>query len=309
MVDGNYERIVEKISESSGVDKEEVIRRVEAKRAKLSGLISQEGAAQIVAAELGVNFDNEKLKLNELLPGMRKVNTSGKVISLSPVRSFKTQKGDDGKVCNLILADDTSNIKVVLWDTNHIALIENGEVKEGSSVGISNASMRDNEIHLGSFSDFKPSSEVFDKVVTEKVVKEKNISEFRIGDSLSARAFIVQVFDPRFFEVNKATGKKLTEEDRANNVEVQRKALINIVLDDGTETMRAVLFHDNLPLIGLNDLDDPEKLSFQKEDLLGKEFLFSGNVRRNNFFNNEEFIIDAVKEVNVDELINSLESD
>ncbi len=118
----NYERIIEKISKISNLEKEEIERRVEAKRAKLSGLISKDGAAQVIAAELGISFDNEKLKIEELLPGMRKVNTFGKVVNIFPVRSFKTKKGDDGKVVNLFIADDTSNIKVVLWDTNHLHL-------------------------------------------------------------------------------------------------------------------------------------------------------------------------------------------
>jgi len=38
--------------------------KVEDKKAKLSGLISKEGAAQIIAAELGVNFEDQDLKLN-----------------------------------------------------------------------------------------------------------------------------------------------------------------------------------------------------------------------------------------------------
>ncbi len=46
MVQGNYERVLEKIASSAGLEKEEVERRVEAKRSKLSGLISKEGAAQ-----------------------------------------------------------------------------------------------------------------------------------------------------------------------------------------------------------------------------------------------------------------------
>jgi len=74
MVDENYDKILDRIAKSSGVEKEELERRVEAKRAKLAGLISKEGAAQVIAAELGISFDNEKLKINELLPGMRKVN-------------------------------------------------------------------------------------------------------------------------------------------------------------------------------------------------------------------------------------------
>ena len=47
MVFGNYDKIVEKIAKHSGLKAEEVNRKIEAKRAKLSGLISQEGAAQI----------------------------------------------------------------------------------------------------------------------------------------------------------------------------------------------------------------------------------------------------------------------
>ena len=92
-MEGNYERILEKIASSAGLSKEEVERQIEAKRAKLSGLISKEGAAQVVASELGVSFENEVLKIDELLPSMRKVNTSGKVIFISPVRTFKTKKG------------------------------------------------------------------------------------------------------------------------------------------------------------------------------------------------------------------------
>jgi replication factor A1 len=308
MVAGNYDKILEKIAKASGFSKAEIERRIEAKRAKLSGLISQEGAAQVVAAELGVNFENEKLKIEELLPGMRKVNVTGKVIKLFPVRAFKTQKNGEGKVCNLILADETSNIKVVLWDTNHISLIETMELKEDTVIEITNASMRDNEMHLGSFSGLKISDEIIDSVKTEKISHEKTISEFKLGDSPVVRAFIVQSFEPRFFEVNRETGKKITEEEKSAGVESEKRALINIVLDDGTATIRAVLFHETLKEIGLKELDDLEKTIYQREDLLGKEFIFSGNVRRNNFFNNEEFIVDGVKPVNLDELIINLES-
>ncbi len=307
MVLGNYERVVDKIAKHSGLSNEEVTRKIEAKRAKLSGLISQEGAAQIIAAELGINFENEKLKIEELLPGMRKINISGKIVSLFPVRTFKTQKGEEGKVLNFVLADETSNIKVVLWDTNHISLFERGEISEGDVVDIANGSMRENEMHLGSFSEFKKSTKEIGEVKTDRVVREKNIKDFKLGDQLSVRAFIVQAFQPRFFEVNKQTGKKLTEEEKAQGVPTDRRALINLVLDDGTETMRAVLFNETLSSIGLKDLENSERLPYQMEAILGKEMVFSGNVRKNNFFNNEEFIVDGVKEVNLDELISQLE--
>ena len=128
MSDGNYERILEKISKISGIGKDEIEGKIEARREKLSGLISREGAAQVVASELGISFENERLKINELLPGMRKVNTFGKVINLFPVRTFRTKKGEESKVVNFWIADETSNVKVVLWDTNHIGMIEKGVI-------------------------------------------------------------------------------------------------------------------------------------------------------------------------------------
>jgi len=309
---GNYEKILERITNSSGLEKEEIERRIEAKIAKLSGLISRDGAAQIIAAELGISFDNEKLKINELLPGMRKVNVVGKVINLFPVRSF-VRNDKEGKVANLVIADDTSNIKVVLWDTNHIELIEKEKITNEKVIEIVNGSVRDSEIHLGSFSELKLSNEIFEEVKTEKVIREKNIIDFKISDNASTRAFIVQVFDPRFFNVCSECKKKVTNEGDSfvcaehGKVAPERRALINIVLDDGTETIRSVLFHDNLSSLGITELDNPEMLVQQRENLLGKEMVFSGNVRTNKFFNNQEFIVNEAKNIDLDGLIVNLE--
>jgi len=313
MVDGNYEKILERIAKASGLPKEDVERKIEAKIAKLSGLISKEGAAQVVTAELGISFENEKFKIDELLPGMRKANVVGKVIRIFPVRTFERQ-GKENKVANFIIADSTSNIKVVLWDTNHIDLVEKGQIAEGTVIELGSGSVRDNEIHLGSFSELKVSSEVLDDVKTEKVVKDKAIIDFKPMDSVSVRAFVVQAFDPRFFHICSQCRKKAVPEGDGYNcaehgkVVPEKRALVNIVLDDGTETIRSVIFHDNLNQIGFAELDDAEKLISQKQELLGKELVFSGNVRMNKFFNNSEFIIEGVQQLDMDKLLKDLEA-
>ena len=147
----NYDLLIERIAKSAGLEKEEVGRRVEAKKAKLSGLISKEGAAQIIAAELGINFEDQDLKISELMPGMKRANVIGKVINLFPVREY-SKNGREGKVANFVIADETGNVRVVLWDVNHIELIENGTIKQGDVVEIKNGSTRDSEIHLSGFS-------------------------------------------------------------------------------------------------------------------------------------------------------------
>jgi len=306
-MNGNYEKMVERISKSSGLSVEDIELKVELKREKLSGLISREGSLQIIAAELGISFDNERLKINELLPGMRKVSVLGKVVNLSPVRTFRTKNGDEGKVANLLLADETSNIKVVLWDTHHIELIEKGDIFEGSVVELFGGSMRDNEIHLGSFSELKVSGDLLEEVKTERIIREKKIDSFKLGESVKVRAFIVQLFDPRFFEVNKKTGRKITQEERDSGAEIEKRGILNIVIDDGTENIRAVLFHEVIKGLGFNDLENQPLFEQQKENNLGREVILSGSVRKNTYFDNLEFIVDKVEEPDLDKLIVSLE--
>ena len=244
---------------------------------------------------------------------MRKVNIVGKVINVSPVRTFRTKKGEESKVVNLFMADDSSNIKAVLWDTNHVALVEKGEIREGSVIEILNAAMRDNELHLGNFSDIKKSEEDLGEVLTQKIVREKKISDFKKGESVGTRAFVVQFFEPRFFFVCSQCNKKVEKEGDVfvckthEKVIPSKRAVATLVLDDGMGTIRAVLFHEMLSSLGITEFEDPEKLLQQKQLIIGKEMFFSGNIRNNVFFNNLELIVDGVNEVDVEGVIGELE--
>ena len=310
----NYELLIERIAKSAKLEKDEVERRVEAKKAKLSGLISKEGAAQIIAAELGINFEDQDLKISELMPGMKRANVVGKIINLFPVREY-SKNGREGKVANFVIADDTGNIRVVLWDVNHIELIENGTVKEGDVVEIKNGSTRDNEIHLSGFSELKKSSAVFESVRSEAMVSEGSLNEVRQGQSVRIRGVVVQVFQPRFYSVCPECNKKVVSVEGVFNcaehgvVNPKDRAILNFVLDDGTETMRVVMFSDQIKeLIPEEDLKDAEKATAFRDDFLGTEIYLSGNVKRNQLFNNLEIVASGVEKVDVEKLISELNS-
>lgn len=309
---GNYDRILNKISKASGLSEEDIKEKIKAKREKLSGLISKEGAAQLIASELGISFEDEVLKIEELLPGMRKVNTIGKILSTSPIRKFQTKNGEESKVMNLFLADDSSNMKVVIWDTNLIALFEKNEIGEGDVIEISNGSMRDSELHLGSFSEMKKSDKVFEKVKEEKVVPKKSLSDIKRGESVSLRAFIVQVFEPNFFYVCSECGKKANQEGENyvckihGKVVPEKRAVMNIVIDDGSENIRVVLFHEKISELGINL--ESENWEGEKEKILGKEMNFIGDVRNNNYFNNLEIILEKANEIDFDNTIKEMEN-
>jgi len=309
----NYDLLVDRISSSAGISKDEVNKRVEARRAKLSGLISKEGAAQIIAAELGVKFDNIQLKISELMAGMRKVNVVGKVITIFPVRSFD-KNGRSGKVANFIIADETGNVKVVLWDTNHIDLIEKGEIKQGDVVEVTNASTREGEIHLSGFSELKKSNVVIQGVKTERTFSEKSINSLQEGNGVSVRGTIVQVFTPRFFSVCPTCGKKVVAEADGfscaehGKVSPSERALLNFIIDDGTDSLRVVLFSDQLEkLISLEKLKDGLAFVDFKTDLLGTEVSIKGVVRKNALFNNLELTGNELSKVDPNILADSLE--
>ena len=66
------EDIVEKIIKEKGISKEEIDEKVDEKIKQLSDLISKEGAAQIIANQMGVrvleSVADKKFKINEFIP-------------------------------------------------------------------------------------------------------------------------------------------------------------------------------------------------------------------------------------------------
>ncbi|MBM3233076.1 hypothetical protein FJZ18_02830 [Candidatus Pacearchaeota archaeon] len=306
-----YSKLVERVATASGLPVEEIERKVEAKRAKLSGLVSKEGACQIVASELGINFDKERIKISELVEGMKRANVLGKVFQVFPVRTY-TKAGREGKVASFMIADEGGSVRIVLWDVNHISLVEQGKVQEGEVIEISHGSVRNGELHLSSFGDIKISKEQIAQVKVERNILVKSLKDARPGQSLKTRAVVVQVFDPRYFEVCPECGKKVVEEECAvhGKVTPQRRALLSIVLDDGTETMRAVLFSEQIKSLGIDDetVFSLEKFAEYKKHLLGEEKVFSGTVKSNSLYNTIDFTIQGVEEVDPQTLIKELEA-
>ncbi|MFH1359092.1 MAG: hypothetical protein ABIH37_04340 [archaeon] len=309
-MEGNYQQLIQFISDNSGVSVEDIEKKIEAKQAKLAGLISKEGAAQVIAAELNVNFDKQLVKISHLVPGMRKVNLIGKVIELFPVREYN-KNGRSGKIGSFVLADDTSNTRTVLWDENHINLILKGEIKQDTFVEIENASMRNGEIHLGSFSEIKISNKKIDNIITEKIVAKKEIIHFNANDNVATRAFIVNMFEPKFFEVCPECRRKVSESGECNDhgkVLPEKRALLSLVIDDGTDNIRATIFSEVLDKIFTREeLESSELFAVKKKDYLGKEMILKGQVRKNQMFDSNDFIVSELEEINLDNLIEELE--
>jgi replication factor A1 len=313
-VKATYDQLVDRIAKLAGLTRDEIERKVGAKRAKLSNLISKEGAAQVVAAELRISFDKQQYKISDLLLGMRKVVVYGKVISIFPVRTYM-RGGTANKVASMIIADETGNTRIVIWDTNLIAKIENGEIKQGVVVEVKNGDVRgmnDKEVHLSSMSELNVSDKVIDKVVTSMPVGDiKKISELNLNENVRIKASIVQVFQPRFFNVCPECRMKVSMEEgqflcpKHGNVVANEKMLFNMVVDDGSDNIHVLAFSEIAEkMLGkLKELKDPQKFIESKEKLLAKEFFFSGKTRKNMLFSRNEFVVNSIEEVNPEKII------
>lgn len=323
MGEDTYKKLVEKIALSANLSIEDVERRIAAKRARLSGLISPEGAAQVLAAELNIKLEQQNFKISELSIGKRKVNILGKVIQIYPIRKFK-KNDKEYELSTMIIADETDAIKVILWDTKHIEKIKANEIKENDVVEVINGDVRgtlNRELHLGSYSEISKSNEIIENPVIKEIKNKEiisNLADLKQNSFITVRATIVQIYQPAFFNVCSQCGMKVTfEHEKAvcpkhESVIPKERAILNFVVDDGTENIRAIAFGEVInEMYGIteNDLEMLKDSGFnisKKSEILGKEYLLSGKVRFNALFDRNELVINRIRETNPEEIIEEM---
>lgn len=239
--------VVSKVSEQTGMSAEDVLLKIKEKQEELSGLVSEEGAAYIVANELGVQTTNKildtTLKVKDIMPEMKAVTVTGKVERLFGVREFES-KGRKGKVANFVLKDDTGSMRIVLWNVSDIEKIEKGDVKVGSAIQVKNGYVRkglnDNlEVNLGNRGRLIENPENVPDVEVAEARNVSKLSDIKQGDSVSVVCRVKRIFGVKEFDKGDRKGKVGT-----------------LIIDDGNDSKRFVLWNEKTDLLeGLNEGD------------------------------------------------------
>ncbi|MFH1473750.1 MAG: DUF2240 family protein [Candidatus Aenigmatarchaeota archaeon] len=321
----DFEIILQKIIEKGSLSKEETEKRIIEKQEELSNLVSKEGAAYIIAKEMGIELFPEKtqterrLEIKNIIPQIRDLNLNARIVNIFPVKEFES-KGRKGEVASIILGDQTGTIRMSLWD-QQTEMID--KLKPGMAVEVFGGYTRENgiggvEIRLSGRGGVKilEQSDLpeISKMRTEKKTRS-NIIDVKEGEFTELRAAVVQLFETNFFyEVCPECGSRVKEDtgfkcDQHGEVKPAQAIVLSGVIDDGTGNMRAVFFRDNaLKLIGLDNEEAVKRQDslLQDLDILGKEFLMSGRVRRNKMFNRLEFVANNVKDVDIESEANKL---
>lgn len=324
-------QIKERISQKTGLSEDDVNQKIKAKLKQLPGLISEEGAAHIVANELGVKlFDiGEKLQIKNILAGMRNVDVIGKVLQKYEVREF-TKDNTTGKVANILIGDETGIVRVVLWHKQAELM---GQLKEGDVVKVRGGYVRENngrkEVHLNDLSKLiiNPPGvtvEVKPYVSPNAEGVRKQIADIKEDDAnVEILATIVQVFDINFFEVCPQCSKRVRLKDEGfacpnhGKVTPDYNYVLNLYLDDGSDNMRVVFWRQQIEeLLGMDRpqimafKDDPSKFEAIKTELLGNIIKVSGRANKNQNFDRIELVANKVdKSPDPDEEIRKLKEE
>ena len=318
-----YEEIIKKIKEKTNISELEIETKINEKLNQLSGLISKEGAPHIVANELGVKIIDEytgRLEIKNILPGIRNLETIGKVISKRDVYEFKTETRE-GKVASFVLADETGAIRVVLWGSQTDKL---KEINLGDTIKVIGGYVKENnslkEVHLNDRSQIikNPDEEV--KINIKHGIR-KSLNEITEADiDIEILGYVKQVFIPNFFEVCPNCNKRIKQGNNGFSCDLhgiitpEYSYVMNLVIDDTNDTIRAVFFRkqvEELLKLSKDELMryrlEPESFNSIKNNLPGTQLKLKGSVKKNTFFNRLEFIVREVQEANPEEELKRLE--
>lgn len=287
------------------MDAREVASRVDTKMDELGGLVTQEGAAFIVARELGLElFKSEPrshdLKVENVIPGMTSVDIVGKAVKVYPLKEFKKKDGTQGTMGSLIMGDETGMIRVVLWDKASAML---ADIPEDSVIRIKNGYTKANqngepEIHIKSTSrvtvnpddvepgDIKPRMTKPRASATPREATERYLADLKDGDRANIRGALIELYDPKVFQ--RKDGRK--------------GIVVNAAIDDGTACMRAAFYDKQAEalleaqLSGGDDMEDTVSKAYEerKSKIIGREVIASVDVRHSDFSGQDELVVQSM---------------
>jgi ssDNA-binding replication factor A large subunit len=153
VVEAIVEDILSKRPELSHV---QVLALIEEKKREGRGLLSDEGAARLVAEELLIQTHGTELgrmRMKDLVPGLNDVTISGRVLLTWPPQDFQRKDGTPGRVMRAILADKSERVRCAIWD-RHVDVLSRVGQLQGRVLRVGHAYTRqglagDTEVHAG----------------------------------------------------------------------------------------------------------------------------------------------------------------
>jgi ssDNA-binding replication factor A large subunit len=129
----------EMLRQRPDLDGEKILQLIEEKKKKVgAGYLTDSGAAFLVASDLNVSLDvvtTKELHLKDLYIGANEVTVVGRVLVISPSKSYHKKDGSEGHYRRFTVYDKEAFITITLWD-DKTSRIEELNVTPGSIIRI-----------------------------------------------------------------------------------------------------------------------------------------------------------------------------
>ncbi len=317
--------LIDRISDESGKPRDEIVERIEDKMTEMSGLVSEEGAAHLIAREEGVELAEaaeKELKAENVVPGMRRVDIRAKVVNITDTNTFTNSDGEEGKVRNLVLGDETGTVRMSLWN-EQVDVAEKVDV--GDCIEIQGAYSREDnrgnaELRIGNETQMEM---LDDDVIGDVKQSQRSSGDYEhvnIGEvsdenmNYEVRGTVMEIYaDNPFYKACPECNKKVEEEDGSHScnehgdIEVQHNMILSAIVDDGYGNIRTVFFRDEAKrLLDAEDVTfdgDADLVKERAADVKGRDVSVKGRSRYNDFFNSIELIGNQVSFIDETDLL------
>jgi replication factor A1 len=151
------------LAKNPGMPRGELLSLIERKKQESHGLLSDEGAARLLAQQLaGLSGESVNIldqRISSIEAGLSDATISGEILSVSQLREFQRSDGSVGRLVRLKLRDGSGQITCVLWDST-AEIVKKEQLGEGSKLRLAHGYTRlglagEVEFHLGSRSNIE----------------------------------------------------------------------------------------------------------------------------------------------------------
>ena len=203
------------------------------------------------------SFDTEVPKtIAEVEPGHQGFSVIARVMSISNPKLFTNRKGEDGRLANMQIADNTGEVRLVLWTENikHLKHISEGDIVEISDIDCKDGFRGGKEFSLRPRSLLRTideSSENYPDNIADFPVYEENIisiADIVPDQKVSIIGRLIRVPTPHSYESNGKKGK-------VTSLEIQ----------DSTGKISYTLWNNDVKLVNSLDLKEGDIVKILNE--------------------------------------------
>ncbi len=236
---------INQILEKTKLTREQIEEKIKKKIEEFPAL-TREAAIRSVAADNGVILIRRDYKVSDIKEELSHLNLRCRIIRKFEAKEVNL-RGGKSKVMNLIVGDETGQIRVVVWDTNKISEIEK-DLNEGDEILIINAYSKFSnfsnnfEINIGANTllkliEHRETGAVLDKYTRISQITEEN-KVYRV------RGFITRIFTNNTFIIKcSICGKRVDEKcDIHGDKALSKTLMISSVIDDGLSSTKVTFF-------------------------------------------------------------------